>query len=206
MFIRGRNEAAPSIRSDHFYAGPGGAQPNTIGSPTGTTRSRGWVVTNTGTKNNGQPGDVIIAWLKVLDESFDGPRPHQRVYFMVVNGLDRDERPATDCSQEITLNFLNTFSALSYQPPDRDGSGSVLPIVQHAAPNWSSTSTAATPPCSRSPAARPSSALRLPGRCDYHSAASRTNLVGTTLPSPSRRLGPDPLAYQWRKEWRKPHQ
>jgi hypothetical protein len=33
---------------------------------------RGWTVTNKGTKNNGQPGDVIITWFKPLDEALDG--------------------------------------------------------------------------------------------------------------------------------------
>jgi hypothetical protein len=66
----------------------------------------GWSVTNTGTKNNGQPGDVIVSWFKPLDESFDGPNYTNEVYMMVVNGLTDATGPAADARQHITMDFL----------------------------------------------------------------------------------------------------
>ncbi len=66
----------------------------------------GWVVNNKGTANNGLPGDVIIAWFKPLDETFDGPTYSNEVYMMVVNALTSTNGPATNCMQEIKLNFL----------------------------------------------------------------------------------------------------
>ncbi|MDQ6631346.1 MAG: hypothetical protein M3Y82_06265 [Verrucomicrobiota bacterium] len=68
----------------------------------------GWSVTNkAGIKNNGNKGDVIIAWFKVMDESFDGPNFNNQIYFMVVNGLTDPTGSAADCLQEIKLNFSN---------------------------------------------------------------------------------------------------
>lgn len=74
---------------------------------------RGWVVTNTGTKNNGLPGEVIIAWFRPLDESLDGPAYTSEVYIMVVNALIATNGTAADCLQEIKLNFLNTAATAS---------------------------------------------------------------------------------------------
>ena len=65
----------------------------------------GWTVTNTGTKNSGQRGDVILSWFKPLDESFDGHDHTGEVYLMVVNGLTDPTGTAADCRQEIKLNF-----------------------------------------------------------------------------------------------------
>ena len=73
---------------------------------------RGWVVTNLGTKNNGQPGDVIISWFKPLDESFDGPDHTNEIYLMIVNGLTATNGTAGDCVQEIKLDFQDTFPAI----------------------------------------------------------------------------------------------
>ncbi len=64
----------------------------------------GWTVTNLGTKNNGLPGDVILSWFKVLDESLDGPATNE-VYLMVVNGLTDPTGTAADTRQRITLDF-----------------------------------------------------------------------------------------------------
>jgi hypothetical protein len=69
----------------------------------------GWVVTNqAGVNNHGLEGDVIIAWFKPLDESFDGPKFTDEVYLMIVNGLTACDGTAADCRQEIKLNFLDT--------------------------------------------------------------------------------------------------
>jgi hypothetical protein len=66
---------------------------------------RGWTITNPGTKNGGLRGDVLIAWFKVLDESFDGPAYSNEVYFMVLNALRDPAGSAADCRQQIQLNF-----------------------------------------------------------------------------------------------------
>ena len=78
-----------------------------------------WVVTNMGTKNNGQPGDVIISWFKSLDEGFDGPDHTNEIYMMVVNGLtDTDPNStAADCLQEIKLNFHSSLAAIEMLNP-----------------------------------------------------------------------------------------
>jgi hypothetical protein len=119
LFVRGRDENGNLNPIPlNFYAGPSGTNPNTDWvADRNDPYLRGWVVTNTGTKNNGQPGDVLIAWFKALDESFDGPAYTNEIYFMVVNGLTATNGTAADCSQEIKLNFLNTFSALDLLDP-----------------------------------------------------------------------------------------
>jgi hypothetical protein len=78
-----------------------------------------WGVTNTGTRNNGHPGDVIVSWFKPLDESFDGPDYTNQIYMMVVNGLT-DVDPAStpaECAQEIKLNFHSSIGALEVLNP-----------------------------------------------------------------------------------------
>jgi hypothetical protein len=67
----------------------------------------GWGVTNLGTKNGGQKGDVIISWFKPLDESFDGDDFTDEVYLMVVNALTDPTGSADDCAQRINLNFMD---------------------------------------------------------------------------------------------------
>jgi hypothetical protein len=69
--------------------------------------SAGWALTNkAGVVNSGLPGDVIMAWFRPLDESFDGPNYTNELYFMVVNALTATNGTAADCMQEITLKFL----------------------------------------------------------------------------------------------------
>ena len=70
----------------------------------------GWGVSNTGTVNNGLPGEVIISWFKPLDESFDGATYTNETYMMVVNALTETNATPVQCSQRITLNFMDTFS------------------------------------------------------------------------------------------------
>jgi hypothetical protein len=67
-----------------------------------------WGVTNIAhIKNNGYPGDVIIAWFKVLNEALDGVNYSSQTYFMVVNGLTDPTGSAADCKQRINLDFSN---------------------------------------------------------------------------------------------------
>jgi hypothetical protein len=67
-----------------------------------------WGVTNIAhIKNNGYPGDVIVAWLKVLDEALDGTNYNSQIYYMVVNCLTDPTGTAADCKQRINLDFSN---------------------------------------------------------------------------------------------------
>src|SRR5213079_327628 len=64
-------------------------------------------VTNLGTKNNGQPGDIYVGFFNPLLTSYGDPAG--TAYFMVTNGLGGDLHDsaalATDCQQSLTLNF-----------------------------------------------------------------------------------------------------
>ena len=92
---------------------------------------RGWSVTNkAGVKNNGLPGDVMIAWFKPLDESFDGPNYNNEIYMMVVNGLTDTNGTAADCMQEIKLSFLTTLTNVVMLDPETGQlHTNTLPIV-----------------------------------------------------------------------------
>ena len=94
---------------------------------------RGWTVTNKpAIKNNGRPGDVIISWLKPLDESFDGPNYSNQVYVMVVNGLTDPTGSAADCLQEIRLSFAFPATITSVDmlnPANGQIETQLLPIV-----------------------------------------------------------------------------
>ena len=92
---------------------------------------RGWSVTNkAGVKNSGLPGDVMIAWFKPLDESFDGPNYTNEIYMMVVNALTDTNGTAADCLQEIKLSFLNTFSnVVMLDPATGQLQTNTLPVV-----------------------------------------------------------------------------
>jgi hypothetical protein len=92
---------------------------------------RGWSVTNkAGVKNNGLPGDVMIAWFKPLDESFDGPNYTNEIYMMVVNGLTDTNGTAADCMQEIKLSFLTTLTNVVMLDPETGQlQTNTLPIV-----------------------------------------------------------------------------
>jgi len=81
----------------------------------------GWVVTNKAAINNGGlPGEVIISWFKLQDESFDGPTFSNEVYIMVVNALTATNGMAADCHQQIKLNFLvgTATSAVNLLDPE----------------------------------------------------------------------------------------
>ena len=72
----------------------------------------GWAVTNKGAiKNGGFVGDVILAWFKLLDDSFDGPNFTNEIYFMVVNALTDTNGTPADCLQEVRLTFMNSFAS-----------------------------------------------------------------------------------------------
>jgi len=66
-------------------------------------------ITNIGTKNNGQVGDVIISWFKPLDNSLMATNATNQIYMMVVNGLTDTNGTPSDCAQVISLDL--TFTA-----------------------------------------------------------------------------------------------
>lgn len=74
----------------------------------------GWSMTNkAGVMNNGLPGEVIITWMRPLDEAMDGITYSNEVYLMVVNGLTATNGTAADCLQEIKLNFVGLSGAMT---------------------------------------------------------------------------------------------
>ncbi len=91
----------------------------------------GWSVVNKGAVNSGLPGEVIISWFKVLDESFDGATYTNETYMMVVNGLTETNATPAQCAQTITLNFLDTFSGTieMLNPLTGIAEAQVLPVV-----------------------------------------------------------------------------
>lgn len=120
VLIRGRSSTG-SLNTIplNFCAGAGG-NPSTdwVYQRNDPHLTNNWTVLNKGSKNNGQPGDVIISWFKAIDESFDGPDYTDEVYLMVVNGLTDPTGTAADCSQEINLNFDYTVSTLQVLNPE----------------------------------------------------------------------------------------
>jgi hypothetical protein len=118
MFIRGRNSSGALNPIPLNFCAGSGTNPYTDWAPNrNDPYLRGWAVANTGTKNNGQPGDVLISWFRPLDESFDGPDYTNETYVMVVNGLTDPTGTAADCSQRITLNFASNLTAIEILNP-----------------------------------------------------------------------------------------
>jgi hypothetical protein len=86
----------------------------------------GWSRANLGKVNEGQPGDVILAWFKPLEGLQGSPSaPGQPIYLMVVNGLTHHAAAADQCRQKIALDFLKRsadgakFPGLLQLDPDR---------------------------------------------------------------------------------------
>jgi hypothetical protein len=70
---------------------------------------------NTGTKNNGQPGDIYVGFFNPLHASLGDPAGE--AYFMVTNALGAyiDDETATvaDCQQQITMNLDTGYSGVT---------------------------------------------------------------------------------------------
>ena len=201
-FVRGRDaNGTLNPIPINFYAGPGGTNPNTDWV---TNRNdpwlRDWVVTNTGTKNNSQPGDVIISWFKPLDESFDGPGFTNEIYFMVVNGLTATNGTAADCSQEIKLNFADTFTSLDMLNPASGQLTNVpLPIVstrRQLTLNLNGGDAALFKIATGAPFVGFPFSTNAPAISSQ--PQNRTNLIGTDASFGVVATGNAPLKYQWR--------
>jgi len=202
MFIRGRDPGGGlNPIPINFYAGLGGTNPNTDWvADRNDPHLRGWVVTNTGTKNEGQPGDVVISWFKALDESLDGPNYTNETYFMVVNGLTATNGTAAGCAQEIKLNFLNTFSALDMLDPASGQLTNVtLPVVstrRQLVLNLNGGDAALFKIANGAPFVGfpfPTNAPVITGQ-----PVSLTNVVGTSANFSVTAAGAGTLVYQWR--------
>jgi hypothetical protein len=134
MFIRGKNSAGAVNPIPISFLADAEA-PNSYSDWVANRNDpylRGWAVTNKGTKNNGQPGDVIIAWFKPLDEAFDGTNFSNQVYMMVVNGLSDLSGTSANCLQEIKLNFAfpsNITAVEMLNPVSGAVETNTLPIV-----------------------------------------------------------------------------
>jgi hypothetical protein len=87
----------------------GVANPTPAGVTSGLTNAdsymTGITVTNIGSKNNGQPGDVIVGFFKPLHETFDGSNYTDQKYFMITNGLSDPSGTAAQTRQQIRVNF-----------------------------------------------------------------------------------------------------
>jgi hypothetical protein len=120
MFIRGRNSSgALNPVPNSFIADAQDPTTTEWLANRNDPYLRSWAVTNRGTRNNGQPGDVIVSWFRPLDEILDGFGASNQVYLMVVNGLTDSTGTAADCRQEIRLNFAlaNGINAVEMLDP-----------------------------------------------------------------------------------------
>ncbi|MGZ4987091.1 MAG: hypothetical protein ACXWBP_03520, partial [Limisphaerales bacterium] len=120
VLIRGRTSSGSlNTIPMNFCAGAGG-NPYTdwVYQRNDPYLTNNWTVSNKGSKNNGQPGDVILSWFKTMDESFDGPDFTNEVYTMVVNALCDPTGIAADCLQEIKLNFKSNVTTLQMLNPE----------------------------------------------------------------------------------------
>jgi hypothetical protein len=87
--------------------------------------------TNLGSCNNGLPGDVIVGFFKVLDESFDGTAYSNQKYFMVTNGLSDGSGSASATQQKIRLTFnMGSSGITSLQRLSRyNGKIEIVPLT-----------------------------------------------------------------------------
>jgi hypothetical protein len=86
---------------------------------------------NLGSCNNGLPGDVIVGFFKVLDESFDGTAYSNQKYFMVTNGLSDGSGSASATQQKIRLTFnMGSSGITSLQRLSRyNGKIEIVPLT-----------------------------------------------------------------------------
>ncbi|MBA4148074.1 MAG: immunoglobulin domain-containing protein [Verrucomicrobia bacterium] len=203
MFNRGQNSAGDlNAIPINFYAGPSTANPYTDWvSGRNDPYLVNWTVTNTGNRNNGYPGDVIVSWFKPLDESFDGPDHSDQVYMMVVNGLTDPEPSSTaaDCAQQIKLNFANTFKAVEIINP-LTGNVEVqeLPVVNNRRQltlNLNGGDAALFKFATGAPFV---GANVVGAPVILQDPASRTNLAGTDATFSILAAGASPMSFQWR--------
>jgi hypothetical protein len=132
MFIRGKHRDGSG--KEVFNAIPVGLLPDPADEAYTDWESdrndpylRGWSVANAVTKNDKLPGDVILSWFTVLDESLDGDKASGEIYLMVTNGLSDGVGSTADCRQRITLNFADAPATETMQKLDRQ-SGRVVDV------------------------------------------------------------------------------
>src|SRR5206468_1782915 len=114
----GRVPSESELRFEHFGAW---AMGYTMTDDFMYNSADGYSVTNTGTKNGARPGDVLLSWFKVLDESLDGTDFSNEKYFAVTNALVDPTGSAADCHQQIKLNFdLTSTNITTLQRLSRD--------------------------------------------------------------------------------------
>ena len=89
-------------------------------------------VTNTGIKNNGKPGDVLVGYFNPMLDSYDGPAFTNEQYFMVTNGLADPTGVVADCKQDVTLDFNFVASGINSLQRLRRSDGQVesVPLTQ----------------------------------------------------------------------------
>jgi Immunoglobulin domain len=207
LFIRGRNgsgnlTAIPiGFLGDQDSGGANAGYTDWVYQRNDPYLTNNWTVSNLGTRNNGQPGDVIVSWFKPLDESFDGPDYTNEVYVMVVNGLTDTSGTAADCRQQVTLNFHSSLGAVEVLNPlsgmaelqvlpltnglrqlvlNLDGGDAALFKFSDGAPFVGTQLSPVTGP--------PVITLQ---------PASRANSLGTDASFSVRAVGSAPLDYQW---------
>jgi hypothetical protein len=125
MFIRGQHQGAagaPALNAIPVGLVQDPADPGYTDWESGRNDPylRGWSVVNSGSKNNKLPGDVIISWFKVLDETLDGEQASGELYLMITNGLCDGVASAADCRQTITVNFADAPATETMQKLDRN--------------------------------------------------------------------------------------
>jgi hypothetical protein len=200
LFIRGRNTNGNLNTIPTKFCAGAGANPATDwvfqrNDPYLT----GWTVANKGTRNNGQPGDVLISWFKPLDETFDGATYTNEIYMMVVNGLTDTNGTAADCAQEIRLNFTDALAGVEMlNPLTGQPEGKLLTQtngIRQLVINLNGGDAALFKFSDGSPFV--GAPFNGPPVISYH-PQNRTNAVGTDATFAAVATGEPELKFQWR--------
>ena len=115
MFIRGKNTNASTYNAIPigFVADPqNNAYTDWVQGRNDPYMLEPTAASNLGSTNNHLPGDVIISWFRVMDETFDGAFANEK-YFMITNGLADMNATAAQTQQNVTLNFNFAASGIT---------------------------------------------------------------------------------------------
>jgi hypothetical protein len=161
----------------------------------------GWSVTNLGTKNNGNAGDVIVSWFKPLDESFDGPAHTNETYMMVVNGLTDPTGTAADCAQQITLKFHSSLAGVQQLSPETGfAEVQMLPLtngVRELVLNLNGGDAALFKCADGAPFVGATSQAVAGSPIITLHPMSQVNTLGTHAVLTAHAVGSEPLSYRW---------